>query len=258
MDKMGRAAESPWAMPLPAWKKVLWRAWNETSADNVGLISAGVAFYGFLAIVPLLGSVVLLYGLFVEPSTVIENVRDMTAIMPADVASVIGDQLMTVVQTSDGKKGLGLVLALALALFGARSGAGAVITALNIAYEEDEKRSFIHVNLLAIATTFAAVIVAIMALIAVASLGHLQSLFPYSPDVLIVAGKIGTYAVLGGAGAGAAATLYRFGGPVRANAPAGSVCPSTPPVRGGHVGDGKCHAAANLPARFATSTHRPR
>jgi hypothetical protein len=57
----------------------------------------------------------------------------LTSVMPADVARLIGEQLMGVVQASDGKKGLGLALALALAIFGARNGAGAIITALNVA-----------------------------------------------------------------------------------------------------------------------------
>ena len=137
-------------MPFSAWKKVFWRAIKETSDDNVGLVAAGVAFYGFLAMVPLLGALVLSYGLVAEPATVVENMQTLMRIMPADAANLIGEQLLNVIATSDGKKGLGLLLALALALFGARNGAGAIITALNIAYEEKEKRGFFRINLLAL------------------------------------------------------------------------------------------------------------
>lgn len=59
---------------------------------------------------------------------------------------------------SNCKKGLGLAAALAIALFGARNAAGAMISALNIAYEETEKRGFIKVNLLALLITLAVVI----------------------------------------------------------------------------------------------------
>ena len=55
-------------MPLPAWKDVAVRVWNESWVDNIGLVAAGVAFYGFLALVPLLGILVLTYGLFTEPA----------------------------------------------------------------------------------------------------------------------------------------------------------------------------------------------
>jgi membrane protein len=211
LDEQGRNAATPWQMPRAAWIAVLKRAYAETTDDNIGLIAAGVAFYGFLALVPLLGAVVLVYGIAASPKTVIHDMTQLAAIMPNDVAHLIGEQLMNVVKTSDGKKGLGLLLALGLALFGARNGAGAVVTALNIAYEEHETRSFLRVNLLSLAITAAGVVVAMIALGAVAALGHLESLLPDAPDVLVVIGKIFTYVVFTLAGAAAAATLYRYG-----------------------------------------------
>lgn len=54
-DTDGRTASSPWQMPLKGWKQVASRTWRKASDDNAGLIAAGVAFYGFLALVPLLG-----------------------------------------------------------------------------------------------------------------------------------------------------------------------------------------------------------
>ncbi|WP_260597757.1 YihY/virulence factor BrkB family protein [Sphingomonas endolithica] len=211
LDDQGRSAVSPWQMPFPAWIAVAKRTWAETSRDNIGLIAAGVAFYGFLALVPLLGAIVLLYGLAAEPATVMRDMTQLTAVMPQDIAKLVGEQLMNVVKTSDGKKGLGLLLALALALFGARNGAGAVITALNVVYEEEEKRNFIRVNLLALGITAAGVVVAIIALVAVAALGHLETLFPNAPGIVVAAGKIAAYVLMTLAGAGAAATLYRYG-----------------------------------------------
>jgi len=207
----GRNVSSPWAMSLAGWKEVALRSWREATDDNVGLIAAGVAFYGFLALVPLLGAIVLSYGLLADPETVVRNMQGLTSVMPADAAKLIGEQLMNVVHTSGTKKGLGVLLALAIALFGARNGAGSVITALNIAYEEKEKRGFIAVNLLALGITGAAVVVAIVALIAIAALGHLEKLIPGAPSVVLVLGKLLSYALLGGGGAAAAATLYRYG-----------------------------------------------
>lgn len=204
-------------MPLSAWKQVALRTWKEASADNVGLIAAGVAFYGFLALVPLLGAVVLTYGLLADPATVARNVASLTQVMPPDAARIVGEQLMNVVQTSEGKKGAGVLAALAVALFGARNGAGSIITALNIAYEEEETRGFLRVNLIALGMTAAAVIAAIVAVAAVAALGHLDALLPAAGPALIVLGKVLTYVLLGLGGAAAAATLYRYG-PARDNA----------------------------------------
>lgn len=211
VNDRGHQAASPWALPAGGWKAVLTRTWAETGNDNVGLIAAGVAFYGFLALVPLLGAFVLSYGLIADRETVIADVNQLASVMPADAARLVGEQLLNVVQSSDGKKGLGLLLALALAVFGARNAAGAVITALNVAYEEREKRGFIKVNLLALGITAAAVIVALIAAIAITAFGKLHDIFPGAPGLVVVAGKLGSYALLLTAGAGAAATLYRFG-----------------------------------------------
>ncbi len=217
VDDQGHQAASPWALPKGGWTAVLRRTWAETSSDNVGLIAAGVAFYGFLALVPLLGAFVLSYGLVADRATVIADVNQLASVMPADAARLVGEQLLNVVQSSDGKKGLGLLLALALAVFGARNAAGAVVTALNVAYEEEEKRGFIKVNLLALGITAAAVIVALVAAVAITALGKLQDLLPGAPGIVVAAGKIASYLLLLGAGTGAATTLYRFG-PSRAQA----------------------------------------
>ena len=206
----GRDATSPWSMPLQGWRDVLVRTWQEAGNDNVGLVAAGVAFYGFLALVPLLGATVLSYGLVAEPETVIRNVKALTQVMPTDAAQLIGDQLMNVVQTSATKKGLGVLLALAIALFGARNGAGAIITALNIAYEETEKRGFVKVNLLAIAVTAGAVFAAILAIVAMAAISALEDLLPATWGVVATLSKIASYLLLLLGGAGATTILYRY------------------------------------------------
>ena len=207
----GRTADSPLEIPARGWKQVAVRTWKQSSEDNIGLVAAGVAFYAFLALVPLLGATVLTYGLVAEPQTVASNVKSLTSVMPQDAAKLIGQQLMSVVQTSGGKKGLGIVIAIAVAIFGARNAAGSIITALNIAYEEEESRGFLRVNLLALAITAAAVLMAVIALLAIAALGYLQRLFPHAPSILLTLGKVVSYVVLLLGAAAAAATLYRYG-----------------------------------------------
>ena len=70
-------------MSFSDWKDVLVRSWKEAGDDNVGLIAAGVAFYAFLAMVPLLGAIVLSYGLVADPATVMSHVKSLTTVMPA-------------------------------------------------------------------------------------------------------------------------------------------------------------------------------
>ena len=154
--------------------------------------------------------IVLTYGIAADPRTVLSNVNSMTSVLPQDVAKLIGEQLMSVVQTSSGKKGLGLLFALAVALWGARNAATSLITALNIAYEEEETRSTIRVNLLALAITAGGVLMAVLAMLAITALGYLEKLFPELPGALLLLGKILSYFMLLLGAAAGAATLYRY------------------------------------------------
>jgi membrane protein len=193
------------------WWKVLKRTWAEAGDDNIGLIAAGTAFYGFAAIVPLLASVVLIYGLVADTATVVANIRALFNVLPDDAARVIADQLATVVGTSEGKKGFGLVVALGIALYGGTKGASSIVTALNIAYEERETRGFIRLNLLAFAITAGAVVLALVAALSMAAFALLDSLIPGAPDIVLLAIRLVSYTVLACLGVSAAACLYRFG-----------------------------------------------
>src|SRR5690606_28522821 len=114
-------------LSLRDWSEVLSLGLGQAARDNLGLVAAGVAFYAFLALVPLLLAVVLIYGLVVEPATVARHVAAIAEMMPDTATAVIEDQLQSIVEGSGGDKGFGLVIALALALFSARNGATAVI-----------------------------------------------------------------------------------------------------------------------------------
>src|SRR6476659_11089092 len=98
-DPYGHLAESPGEMPRRAWKDILARTYKRTWDDNVALVSAGVAFYGFFALLSLLGPIVLVYGIVADPRTVIDQMRTLTSILPADVVALIGNQLLTAVHS---------------------------------------------------------------------------------------------------------------------------------------------------------------
>jgi len=210
-DPRGHRAASPTAMPSAAWKDIVKRTYKRTWDDNVALVSAGVAFYGFFALLSLLGLIVIAYGFFAEPRTVIDQMGKLTAILPTDVAVLIGQQLLRAVDASGGTKGMALLLAVAVALYGGTNGAASVMTALNIAYEEKEKRGLLRFYLLALGMTATALVVALLALAATAALAFLHKVFPEANPAAVIAGKVIGYLVLLLVAAGIAATLYRFG-----------------------------------------------
>ena len=216
-DPKGHKATSPSQMPLAAWKDIASRTWQRTWDDNVGLVAAGVAFYGFFALLSLLGMIVLIYGLVAEPRTVVENMRVLTDILPRDIVMLIGDQLMIAVQSSEGRKGFGIGVAFLIALYGGTNGAGAVITALNIAYEEKEKRSLLRFYVLAMGMTLVALLAALLALAATAGVAFVGDMLPRAWEPAVIAGTAVTYVLLVLVGAAIAASLYRYG-PSRENA----------------------------------------
>lgn len=182
------------------WFAALKLAGQEAGKDNAGLVSAGVAYYTFLAIVPLLAASVLVYGLVVDAETVARHAQAIAGALPQSAASLITDQLESVTETEAGKKGLGLLLALAVALFGARNGAGSVMLALDIAYDLEDRRSFLKRNLLALLITLGAILGFALVGGAVAATGLLDGFI----------GKLASYVVICGAGIGGALLLYRY------------------------------------------------
>lgn len=215
-DPHGHLAESPWRIPRAGWKQVITRTWQQTWIDNVGLVAAGVAFYGFLAFVPLLAAIILVYGLVVEIGTVIDTMQALFRVLPNDIAKLLSDQVIGIVHTSEGKKGVGLLVALAIALYGASNGAGAIITALNIAYEEREKRPLWQFYVTALIITVGVIITALLAIAAAAVTSTLEDFLPRSAGAIILLGKAAAYLAMTLAGAAIAATLYRFA-PCRAH-----------------------------------------
>lgn len=217
-DPRGHQATSPGEMPRAAWRDIVLRTLKRTWDDNVGLVAAGVAFYGFFAFLSLLGLTVLVYGFAADPRTVIDDVHSITVVLPVDVAKLIGDQLMTSVEASEGAKGFAAVLAVVVAIYGGSNGAASVITALNIAYDEKEKRGLLRFYLLAVGMTLSALLIGLGALAGTAAIAFLQRLVPPEVSLLsVIAGKVGGYLLLTLLAMAVAATLYRYG-PSRENA----------------------------------------
>jgi membrane protein len=183
---------------------------KEAGRDNLDLAAAGVAFYGFLALVPLLQSAVLLYGLVVDPATVTHHVSAMAQVLPDSVTGIVRKQLQAIVAGPQIGKGFGFVVSLAVALFFARNGAAALIAALGIAYDREDDRSLLRRTVLAIVVTLAGL--AGLGVLSFASfvLSSVGSLLPGS-GLSPTAYRIATYAILLLAGMAGAGLLYRFG-----------------------------------------------
>lgn len=174
-------------------------AWSAGSDNNISLIAAGIAHYALLALVPALGALVLGYGMFADPETVGGHIRALSENLPEAAAGLIGDQLRNVSEGAVEAKGLGLLVSFAIALFGARSAAMALMTGLNIAFHAGEGRGLVRGNLVALAITIGGI----------AGLAVMGGASAALAVVSGVAGSILGFVLLASGAAGGAAVLYR-------------------------------------------------
>jgi membrane protein len=164
----GGKAERPTEIPARGWLQVAKRGWKEAKADQVPLLAAGVAFYAFLSIFPALIALVSIYGLFADPATIANQLNSMTAALPEEARKIITDQV-TAQASRRTALGIGLIISVAIALWSASAGVSNLLTAVNVAYDEEEKRGFVKKRLLSLGLTLAAIVfmVIIISLVAV-------------------------------------------------------------------------------------------
>jgi len=176
-------------------------AWQRASDSNTGLLAAGIAYYAFLSFMPLLAAIVLTYGLVADVQTVAQHTARIASALPGSAADLVSDQIRAVVEDRSGTKGLGLLVALALSLFGARVAAGSVITAMNIAFDAEDARGFLKANALALSLTLGAII----------AIGVVAGATAAANSIFAGAlGGIASFALVGLFGMGGAWLAYRF------------------------------------------------
>src|SRR3712207_4708666 len=112
-DGRGRAAERPSDIPPAGWKDIALRVKVEVKNDHTTLAAAGVAFYGFLALIPALAALVSLYGLFAKPDQVRSRVDDLFGGLPEEARTLLADQLSGIVGQSGGALSWGLAVSVA-------------------------------------------------------------------------------------------------------------------------------------------------
>ncbi len=170
----GRRAESPHQMPKTGWRDILIRTKNEISEDNLSIVAAGVAFFFLLGLFPGLGPAVSIYGSerIRHPATATVQCDGLTGRRaPAFDGPVSSDRRVI----TDG--GLGAAFGSLLAPWSCSKGMKATMAALNIVYEEEEKRGFVKSNGIALLLTVVTLFLGLLAvgiIVAVpAAVGHL-------------------------------------------------------------------------------------
>lgn len=166
----GAGADQPSEIPAAGWREILKRSWNQSREDNVPLLAAGVAFFAFLALFPALIAAVTVYGLVADPAEVENQIASLARPLPKETATLITEQLRSIAGGSDSALSFGFAVSLLAAVWTASTGMAYLVKAVNIAYEEDESRSFLRLRAVALLMTLLALLFIVVAVAAVAVL----------------------------------------------------------------------------------------
>jgi membrane protein len=163
--------EQPKQAPArPGRFKIVKQAWAAAKEDRLPLVAAGVAFYAFLSIIPTLIAAVLIYGLVSDPSEVANQVATYASALPTSAQELLTEQMTTLAETPRQSLGIGLVIALVVALWSASNGTTNMIMAVNHAYGGDQDRGFVKRRAMGLLFTVGAIVFVLVALALVAAL----------------------------------------------------------------------------------------
>jgi membrane protein len=154
----GPVMDNALAIPRRQWWGIVRRGVKRFGEHQMSLLAAGVAFYGFLSMVPALIATVLVYGLVTDADEVTKQVESLSGVMPASARDLLKEQILGLVTSSHSGLGIGVFISLSVALWSASGGTGNLITAINVAYGELDSRNFLRKRALALGLTVGAII----------------------------------------------------------------------------------------------------
>ncbi|MBM2320576.1 MULTISPECIES: YihY/virulence factor BrkB family protein [Marivita] len=173
----GRFAHRPTHIPTKGILDVLVRMWNKQTHLNLGLIAAGIAFYGLLSLFPGITAIVAFAGTFLNPEMLVENSEDIAALLPEAAQTIVLGQLRDVANADSSTLSFAALFSLAIALYSASKAVANFIAGLNVIYEERETRNFFVVKALTILLTIFLIVGLLVAIIVVAAIPVIAAIF---------------------------------------------------------------------------------
>lgn len=168
------------------WRPTLLSLKDAVAEDRLSLIAAGVAFFVFLAIFPALTALLSIYGLVSDPAQVAQHISSLQGTLPPSTLELLQKQMSSITQGSGSSLGFALVASILVALYSASKGMGAMLSALNIAFNQSENRGFIKLKAFTLLYTLVAICFAIIMLGVIGLSMYLQTLgLPHWLDMAI-------------------------------------------------------------------------
>lgn len=206
----GRDASTPSQIPSTGLKDVFWRLYAAINEDRVMLVAAGVTYYLLLALFPAISALVSLYGFFANPSQIAERIQFLSSVMPSEALDIFIEQLRSLATQDGSTLSIGLIAGLGIALWSSNNGIKALFQAMNVAYEEEEKRSFLKLTGVSLLFTLGTLILIIVLTVAVGIIPAVLSFLSIGgiaeTAIRLLRWPLMLFFVMGGI-----ALLYRYG-----------------------------------------------
>lgn len=192
----GRDAKSPTEIPASGWKDTLMRVKNEVKTDRLSMVSAAMAYYILFAFVPAITSTVLIYAWVSDPKEIAGHLDKVSPFIPQEIQTMLNEQLGNLSSTAPTALGVSAIVALAIALWSASKGSKAIMDAMNIIYDQEEKRGFIKLNLMALGMTLLGAVIGVLAIGAIIVVPVVINLFNLGGTTEIIATAVSWFALL--------------------------------------------------------------
>ncbi|MDR5652385.1 YihY/virulence factor BrkB family protein [Ruixingdingia sedimenti] len=159
---------------------LLSEVWRLMGSRHLGLISAGVAFFGILAVFPALAALIAIWGFFADPLEVSRQLQELAEFLPAEAFDILRNQTEALVQANTSRFGWTTALSLGAALWSARAGVAALVQGINAIFGLENRGGVLH-QVTALVLTVAFVGSALMALAAGIVLPVVLAFVPLGP-----------------------------------------------------------------------------
>ncbi|HEX7174986.1 MAG TPA: YhjD/YihY/BrkB family envelope integrity protein [Pyrinomonadaceae bacterium] len=145
-----------------SWAELGKRVWREIEEDEVFGRAAQLSYYFLLALFPLLLFLTSILGLIADENGELRKslFEYLGSVMPGEASKLVSDVI-------DGSGGGKLSFGILATLWAASNGMGAILEALNVAYEVKETRPWWKARIVAIGLTFALALLILSALVLV-------------------------------------------------------------------------------------------
>lgn len=119
--------------------------WHRVTEAQIGLIAAGIGFFGFLAIFPALAAVITIWGFAANPIVVQTQLELAQNYLPHEAFDLLSGQVGRILATNSRSLGITTLLSTLFAIWSARAGVSALITGLNTIYRLPTRSGLRHV-----------------------------------------------------------------------------------------------------------------